>query len=153
FAVASAACVAAGKRLCTAAEWLAACDGDPDGSGTAQVGTVYPYGDVPDPAACNAEPFDGVAGGADDDIVLPTGDPRLAACVSTDGARDLSGNLKEWTNDITGQTSGGVNIAVLRGGAYDTPLIGATCAFRSSRAPVTSVLPTAGFRCCRDTAP
>lgn len=142
FAVAQAACAAAGKRLCTADEYLAAC------AGTG--GSAYPYGDSFDDAACNAEPFDGVAGGADDDVLLPTGDGALAACVSDDGVHDLSGNLKEWTDDITGQTADGVDIAVLRGGAYDTPAQGATCDFRSSRAAVNTVLPTIGFRCCSD---
>jgi hypothetical protein len=42
---------------------------------------------------------------------------------------------------------------VLRGGAYDTPSIGATCQFRTSRAAVNIVEATNGFRCCRATAP
>jgi hypothetical protein len=140
FAAAAAACAAAGKQLCDGDQWLAACAG-------AEL-TAYPYGDEADAAACNAEPFDGTSGGADDDLLLPTGDVRLAACVSADGVHDLSGNLKEWTDDLPGETSDGTDIAVVRGGAYDTPLIGATCAFRASRAAVTTVLPTIGFRCC-----
>jgi hypothetical protein len=141
---ARAACAASGRRLCTAAEYLAACAG--------ASGASYPYGDDFDGAACNAEPFDGVAGGADDDVLMPTGDSSLALCVSADQVYDLSGNLKEWTEDITGQTPDGTDIAVLRGGAYDTPAPGATCDFRSSRAAVNTVLPTIGFRCCSDTA-
>jgi formylglycine-generating enzyme required for sulfatase activity len=43
--------------------------------------------------------------------------------------------------------------AVLRGGAYDSPLLGATCDFRSTRVGVNVVLPTVGFRCCKATAP
>jgi hypothetical protein len=140
YAAAVAACAAAGKQLCSPAQWLAACEGT--------AGNTYPYGDDASANACNAEPFDGVPTGSDDDVLVATGDPRLAACVSADGVHDLSGNLKEWTADITGETSDGTDIAVLRGGAYDTPLLGATCAFRSSRAAVTSVLPTIGFRCC-----
>ena len=46
-----------------------------------------------------------------------------------------------------------VDIAVLRGGAFDTPAIGATCDFRTSRAAVNILEPTYGFRCCRATAP
>ncbi|RMH42932.1 MAG: hypothetical protein D6689_06720, partial [Deltaproteobacteria bacterium] len=147
WAAAQAACAAAGKRLCTAAEWQAACAG--------AAGSRYPYGDTFDAAACNAEPFDGIPGGADDDVALPTGDPALAACVSADGVYDLSGNLKEWTDDIRGTTGppDDTDIAVLRGGAYDTPAAGATCAFDLSRLPVDAVLETVGFRCCSDAPP
>jgi hypothetical protein len=143
-AVAEAACNASGsgRRLCTAGEYLAACSGP--------TGTVYPYGDAFSSSSCNTEPYDSVAGGNDDDALVTTGS---SSCTSADGIADLSGNLKEWTNDITGQTPGGVDIAVLRGGGYTTPGGAATCDFRSSRASVDSILETVGFRCCSDTAP
>ena len=143
FGAAQAACAATGRRLCTADEYLAACGG--------AAGNAYPYGSSFDPVACNTESFDGIAGGNDDDVLLPTGDMALAMCVSDDMVADLSGNLKEWTDDITGQSPTGVDIAVLRGGAYDTPSVGATCDFRTSRAAIDTVLPTIGFRCCSDT--
>ncbi len=143
FATAQAACAAAGKVLCTASQWQTACEGTAN--------TTYPYGMSFAADACNTEPFDGVAGGADDDVLLATG--AIAACVAEAGAHDLSGNLKEWTNEITGTTSNGTNIAVLRGGAYDTPAVGATCDFRTSRAAVNVLEATNGFRCCRATAP
>jgi len=127
------------------AEYLAACAGPDD--------NVYPYGNVSSTSTCNTEPFDGEPGGADDDVLLPTGSPLLASCESDDGVFDLSGNLKEWTDDITGQTGAGIDIAVLRGGAYDSPSSGSTCDFRTSRAAVNAVLPTVGFRCCSDRAP
>ncbi|KAB2892515.1 MAG: SUMF1/EgtB/PvdO family nonheme iron enzyme, partial [Kofleriaceae bacterium] len=141
--VAQAACAAAGKTLCSATQWQTACEG--------ATNTTYPYGDTFSAAACNTEPHDGIPGGDDDDVRLATG--ALAACVASTGAVDLSGNLKEWTDDITGQTAGGVDIAVLRGGAYDTPAFGATCDFRTSRAAVNVLEQTYGFRCCRATAP
>lgn len=143
FSVAQAACAAAGKVLCSRDQWQAACEGTAN--------TTYPYGNTFDPMACNTERHDGIAGGADDDVLLATG--FLAACVSGPGVRDLSGNLKEWTDDITGQTSGGTNIAVLRGGAFDTPELGATCDFRLTRAAVNVIAAENGFRCCRATAP
>jgi len=143
-AVAEAACAASGsgRRLCTAAEYQAACEG--------AAATTFPYGNTFSDATCNTEPFDSVAGGADDDALRMT---DSSTCTSSDGVADLSGNLKEWTNDITGQTPGGVDIAVLRGGAYTTPGSAATCSFRSSRASVDSILETVGFRCCSDAAP
>ncbi|MEZ4399499.1 MAG: MopE-related protein [Kofleriaceae bacterium] len=142
FATAAAACAAAGKTLCSATQWESACAGAP--------ATAYPYGDLFVRDRCNTESFDGVPGGADDDVLVATG--ALAGCQSTVGAFDLSGNLKEWTDDITGQ-AGGVDIAVVRGGAYDSPGLGATCGFRTSRATVDTVLPTIGFRCCKLTPP
>jgi len=143
FASAKAACVAAGKTLCTAAQWQAACEGPAN--------TVFPYGNTFEPGRCNAEPYDGVPGGADDDVVLATG--ALPMCLAATGAFDLSGNLREWTDEITGQTPGGSDIAVLRGGAFDTPAVGAACDFRTSRAAVNVIEPSNGFRCCRASAP
>ncbi|HUQ03463.1 MAG TPA: MopE-related protein [Kofleriaceae bacterium] len=140
---AQAACQAAGKQLCSALQWQSACEGTAN--------TTFPYGNSFSAAACNTEPHDGISGGNDDDVLLATG--ALGTCVASTGVLDLSGNLKEWTNDITGQTAGGTSIAVLRGGAYDTPAVGATCDFRTSRAAVNVLEPEYGFRCCRLTAP
>jgi hypothetical protein len=143
--VAQAACAAAGKTLCTASQWQTSCEGAAD--------TTYPYGNMFSATACNTEPFDGVPGGADDDIMLATG--ALSTCISAPGVFDLSGNLKEWTAEITGTTPppNPVNIAVLRGGDHDTPAVGATCDFRTSRAAVNVLEPTYGFRCCRVAPP
>ena len=147
FGSAEAACAVSGKRLCSAAEFQAACGG--------AGGATYPYGGSFDADACNAEPFDGVPGGGDDDIALPTGNAALAMCVSADAVHDLSGNLKEWTDDVRGTTGGAdpVDIIVLRGGAFDTPAIGATCSFDTSRLPANAVVDTVGFRCCSGSAP
>ncbi len=148
--IAAAACAASldsmgqPKRLCTSAEYLAACAG--------AAGNTYPYGDTFSGSQCNTEPFDGIAGGGDDDILLPTG-AAASNCDSADGVADLSGNIKEWTDDLTGQTPGGTDIHVLRGGAYNTPAVGATCDFRTSRAAINTILPTIGFRCCSDNPP
>ena len=143
FAAAQAACAAAGKVLCTGPQWQTACEG--------AAATTYPYGNPFNPNACNTESFDGIPGGPDDDVLIATG--ALASCTASTGVRDLSGNLKEWTDDITGQTAGGVDIAVLRGGSYESPKLGATCAFRTTRAAVNVIEATNGFRCCRATAP
>jgi hypothetical protein len=143
FEAAQAACAARGATLCSAARWQRACEGVAD--------NAYPYGDDFEAGTCNGERYDGVPGGADDDVLIATG--AAAACVADDGPLDMSGNLKEWTDDITGVTGEGDDIAVLRGGAYNTPRVGLACDFRDSRAAVTAVLPTVGFRCCRADAP
>jgi hypothetical protein len=147
FDAATAACARGGKRLCTGAQWLAACDGG--------AGRLYPYGNAYDSTFCNGLDFDGLPGGADDDVLLPTGDPSLSACVSLDGTSDLSGNAREWTDDVRGDTGAPsfTPIAVTRGGGYDSPRMGLACTFDLSRAAATTRLPTLGFRCCSDTAP
>ncbi len=146
FSTAQAACAAAGKTLCTGAQWQTACQ-------SSSV-TAWPYGNTFGPTTCNTESFDGIPGGADDDVLIATG--QRAACTAGWGAGgsvfDMSGNLKEWTDDITGQ-SNGIDIAVQRGGSYDTPQAGSTCAFRLTRAAVNVVEQETGFRCCRLTAP
>jgi hypothetical protein len=139
FAAAQAACQAAGKVLCTGTEWQAACEGASN--------TTYPYGDTFESSTCNTESFNGPS----DDALVATG--SLAGCVSGPGANDLSGNVKEWTDDITGTTPGGKSIVVVRGGAFDTPAAGATCDFRLSRAAENISAGNTGFRCCKATAP
>ncbi|MDY0001933.1 MAG: MopE-related protein [Polyangia bacterium] len=140
---AASVCAAAGKRLCSAAEWQAACEG-------ASL-LAYPYGDTYEGASCNGVDHDGIPGGDDDDLLLPTG--SLGQCLSSDGAYDLSGNLREWTAHQTGTTPGGEPIYVVRGGEYQTPAPGLTCAFTLSQAVGTVVLPSVGFRCCSSAAP
>jgi hypothetical protein len=143
---ATAACAAVGMRLCTAAEWEAACIG--------VAHYVYPYGDVYQPTYCNGRDLDGIPGGDDDNVRLPTGDSLLLAdCYSDEGIYDLSGNLREWTDDQRGQTTDGTPIYVVRGGGYTTPEGGLQCTFDMSQAVADVLLPTIGFRCCSDTAP
>jgi hypothetical protein len=126
---AAAACAAAGKRLCTGAEWQAACAGS--------AGLLYPYGATYAAQTCN-----GLDYGAADEIV-PTG--SLGGCESPVGALDLSGNLREWTDDEPEP-----DIFVVRGGSFNTPAIGLSCPFTMSRVAGDAVLPAVGFRCCLD---
>ena len=145
FAAATAACTASGLRLCTAAEWEAACEG----AGL----TTYPYGGSYAADTCNGTNHDvtppGPPSGPVDNSVLACG--ALSSCVSTDGVFDMSGNLKEWTNDQQG-TSGGENVYVVRGGSYESPQLGLTCQTTLSQASASTVLPNVGFRCCSTTA-
>jgi hypothetical protein len=139
YAEAAAACKAGGKRLCTGGEWAVACQGTP--------AALYPYGATYKPASCNG--VDKKSG-----KVLPTG--SLAGCEGGEtGLYDMSGNLREWTNDKRGTTSGTPqkSIYVVRGGAYHTPDPGLSCTFDLSQAVEDVVLPAIGFRCCSDTAP
>ena len=138
YAQATAACKAAGKRLCRGDEWQVACRG--------AAANLYPYGASYASQSCNG--VDRNAG-----VPLPTGD--LKTCEGGDtGLFDLSGNLREWTNDPRGTTGGSKpkKIYVVRGGAYHTPSLGLSCTFDLSQAVEDVVLPANGFRCCANKA-
>jgi formylglycine-generating enzyme required for sulfatase activity len=66
---------------------------------------------------------------------------------------DMSGNLREWTDDQRGKTAENVPSYVVRGGAYHTPVEGLTCNFELSQAVADVVLPAIGFRCCSSNPP
>jgi hypothetical protein len=141
YAAAAAACSAAGLRLCTGAEWQAACEG--------AMSTTYPYGASYAANTCNGGDRDAIPGGMVDHVVSATG--ALAMCRSADGVMDLSGNVKEWTNDAREMSV--PPIYVVRGGSYESPERGLTCQTDLSRATSDTALPTLGFRCCSDTSP
>ena len=150
---ARAACEAAGKRLCTSAEWLSACRG-PDQ-------TTWPYGDTYQPDACN----DSYPGGhpvvdlfgTQEGIWDPTSmnDARInqqpdtvepggshAACVSAWGTHDQHGNLHEWVSDPDGQFHGGFYA--------DASINGAGCTYRTTAHAMGYHDYSTGFRCCAE---
>ncbi len=141
---ASQACEAAGKRLCTAWEWLTACRGEPatdddaDGDylGDYLEGNAYPYGAAYHQRRCN-DHLDREAGRA-----RPAG--AFGACATPSGVFDLAGNLEEWAGAAGDD-------AVLLGGAF----------FAADRASCTQSMDIfgpalrnlhTGFRCCADHA-
>jgi hypothetical protein len=145
------ACLAAGKRLCSDAEWLRACRG-PGGS-------IYPYGDERVPGSCNdardehpaVEYFmttdDWIWSELDhpclnqlDDGLGATG--SFPACLSDEGTFDMMGNLHEWTSAPEG---------TFRGGFYvDTVLNGEGCLYATTAHDVGHWDYSTGFRCCAD---
>jgi len=119
---AEAACQKAGKRLCTAAEWLRACGG-PDGS-------LYPYGNSYEPGACNDTT------GA----VALTGE--FDGCVGAEAVNDMVGNVGEWIADPNG---------TFRGGYFsDAWINGYGCQYVTTAHDVSHRDPKTGFRCCSD---
>lgn len=148
---AAAACAAAGKRLCTDAEWLRACRGP--GS------TTYPYGDARQPGVCNdaraVHPAIEYFGTSADWIWSMLGHPcinQLAdslartgdhpGCVTVEGALDMMGNLHEWTADPAG---------TFRGGFYvDTVINGNGCLYATTAHNTAHWDYSTGFRCCAD---
>jgi hypothetical protein len=145
------ACAEAGKRLCTDAEWVRACEGPS--------GTTYPYGDTRVPGACNdaraVHPAVDYFDSTDDSIwsMLDNGcinqqEDSLdatgtnAQCVSADGAFDMMGNLHEWTSDSAG---------TFRGGFYaDTVVNGDGCTYVTTAHGFSYWDYSTGFRCCAD---
>jgi hypothetical protein len=149
---AEAACerIGTGWRLCTAAEWLNACNG----SGN----TTFPYGNPYNGTRCNGWDYPKGTGVT----TIATGAATMCesnqSTAANDELYDMSGNVKEWvlTSTTTPYTF------ELRGGAYNiasftdntvNPAVqrapGLQCD-ATSPAPATDVrLPSVGFRCCR----
>ncbi len=148
WADAAAACAAAGKRLCTEAEWQAACEG--------AAGNLYPYGNTYDAETCNGEDYDPDCTAPDDDWVQATGAPHgcpppaTTQCLSDDGVVDQSGNLMEWTGTQVGSSPTTYRI---RGGSYFSIEPALTCDFDFISAEPDYRYDDLGFRCCADTYP
>ena len=145
FQAAQQACAAAGFRLCTAAEWAAACASEED--------SLFPYGPTYDPVGCNGGDADLLPGGLLDHGVRPAG--SIPSCVSATGVADLSGNVKEWTDDQRGESEPPESrpIYVVRGGSFLSPRDGLTCQTDLARATLDTALPNLGFRCCSSDPP
>jgi formylglycine-generating enzyme required for sulfatase activity len=150
---ADAACVAAGKRLCSSEEWLAACRGPEQ--------WAFPYGTDHVEGACNDDyagghpvcDYFGTCNGVFDadhmndpginqqaGTVAPGG--SYAGCVGPLGAFDLHGNLHEWVADAEGS---------FRGGFYaDAATNGAGCAYVTTAHDRSYHDNSTGFRCCTE---
>lgn len=123
-AEAAQACDAAGKRLCTPAEWELACEGP--------AGTIYAYGNTYDGALCN-----GIDTFPDWQFhLMPTA--SFPACTNGWGVFDMNGNLWEHVAGGSGAT--------IRGGAFNCS--DSMTYHRCDYIPSTWFPTAQGFRCC-----
>ena len=156
---ATGACELAGKRLCSAAEFLDFCRGGPDS------GAYYPYGGTTDiPGYCNegkgsyvellfgpdAEAwtyadFNDPAVNQVEGGLAPTW--SYPHCVSPFGVYDCMGNLHEWGSD----PADGLGHGRFRGGFYgDAEENGPGCLYVTSAHELAYHDYSTGFRCCMD---
>ena len=148
---AQAACAAAGKRLCTAVEWTAACRG-PDKR-------LFPYGNKHVDGACNeGRPSPVLSLGVS---TRHLDDPRLAEadggiepggsfprCVGSYGIFDLNGNVHEWVSDTRPDSP---RFGVFLGGFFaDVKANGEGCLYRTTAHYRDYHDYSTGFRCCKD---
>jgi len=149
---AAAACEAAGKRLCSDDEWLAACRG--------KSASQYPYGADHEAGRCNDKgvsplrTLHGAAEGLEVFGMEAMNDPRLnqiagtvartgqfKRCKTSAGAFDMVGNLHEWTADASG---------TFRGGYYlDNEINGKGCDYVTKAHNTKYRDYSIGFRCCK----
>ncbi len=144
------ACKAAGKRMCSESEWIAACQAaapvDDNGNGqTADdmiEGTAYPYGDLHTKNLCWENHEANPRLPADQQPSWrPVYTGEMPGCVTPDGVYDMTGNVEEWVGTTAEE-------AVLLGGAFDTPDDKARCYRRNPTFGAGYSNIRTGFRCC-----
>jgi len=155
---AAAACAAVrdGKgnplRLCSSAEWQAACEG-PAGTGNSKWSfSVNPISYVKQ--ICNNLDESATpavwATGSNGAQSVALNEFCFTDWTTAGKIHDLSGNLSEWTS--TTINVGSNTYYQLRGGAFDSPSGGTTCEFSFDIAQATFANSDVGFRCCADNA-
>lgn len=123
---ASDSCFSAGKRLCTADEWLLGCSGP--------YSYTFPYGNSYEERACVTA----------DTVVKKSGEK--VECRSYFGLYDMSGNLLEWT-DTHASENGRFNYVT--GGFWNSGVKSSCRERRYSYFSQNKHNPV-GFRCCKD---
>ena len=148
--VAREACVNAGKRLCSPAEWVTACRGERP--------RRFPYGDRYEPGVCNVsreahpaavlygnasknhlDPRLNLVEGSEGPLLRRTGaTPACRSAWGADGVFDMVGNIDEWVDDPGGAFLGGFYARATQNG----------CEARVSEHPASYFDYSLGVRCC-----
>jgi protein-disulfide isomerase/uncharacterized membrane protein len=145
------ACEAAGKRICTEREWIAACqsaapiddDGDGEFADDLIEGNAYPYGDFHTRQFCWENHKVDRRQPAESQVAWrPVYTGEMPGCRTEQGVYDMAGNIEEWVGDSPEN-------AVLLGGAYDTPDDKARCYRRNNTFGAGYANLRTGFRCCK----
>jgi sulfatase modifying factor 1 len=149
--VASEACRAAAKRLCTLAEWTVACRGEQN--------RRFPYGDAYEDGSCNVfreahpasvlhgdasihhlDPRLNLVRGPRGPLLRRTGESsRCRSAWGSDAVLDMVGNLDEWVEDPEGTFAGGFYARGTREG----------CDAKIESHPFEYFDYSLGVRCCR----
>jgi len=149
--LAARACANAGKRLCSAAEWVTACRG--------QQNRQFPYGSSYEAGACNVyreahpaavlwgnasrnhlDPRLNLVNGASGPLLRRTGEtPRCRSDWDPDAVFDMVGNLDEWVDEPGGAFLGGFYARATMNG----------CDARVTEHPPEYFDYSTGVRCCR----
>jgi hypothetical protein len=122
-------CIAAGKHLCTADEWIIACTGPH--------GWKYPYGNAYEPRACVSH----------DTCSRPSG--SKPECRGYFDVYDMAGNLAEWTNTRSNKNPQFYNV---NGGFWESGPHTGCFDSHYSYFPQNRHNPV-GFRCCKEAEP
>ena len=128
---AAALCEAAGKHLCSEAEWQTACAG----AGSSR--RAYPYGETLQTARCHAQDKKAAQS------AIRSG--SLAECVTPEGVFDLSGNVAEWTST---PLRDGAPQRIIRGGSFAQSNAQLSCEARDYYLPGLGGAKHIGLRCC-----
>jgi hypothetical protein len=141
------ACALSGKRLCTKAEWQAACIGPLDCGfmGLSCVAGVFPYGTTFEEDRCW-----GAAKAGEPERTAPLAAGSMPRCEGGyPGLFDMSGNLREWVSDCTTYSCN------VLGGSFRNSNYTLSCNANSSLSDGITAHDwsgsdgdTVGFRCC-----
>lgn len=145
------ACVAEGKRLCEAEEWVLACEGSQT--------LPYTTGLEREPGLCNidrrprtpnrralTEPHEVSVEVERLDQRVPSG--ALVGCVSPFGVIDTTGNVAEWVHYREGKPHTRPFVSAIAGGHWGR--VAATCRGLETRRKPSHRAHHTGFRCCAD---
>jgi hypothetical protein len=148
-------CEGQGKRLCDDTEWTLACEG-PDR-------LPYPYGWSRDDTLCNIDrqylAWNAKRLFSNDPAVASAELARLSqrepigqrrTCVSPFGVYDLTGNVDEWTRNVTGKDY--PHASAFKGGHWVRGIRNRCRPKTSSHGPEFAFY-AEGFRCCADAKP